>query len=130
VGADFVHSDYLGLATELRRGLRHRSLLVLFTALSEMDKEPILRAVKALSPPHLVLVMVLRDTDLEAAARMRPATKRELSRVLVARDLASVREQTIRELRRLGALVVESSPSDVGVLAMNAYIDIKRRQLL
>jgi len=50
--------------------------------------------------------------------------------VLVARDLSSVREQTIRELRRLGALVVESTPSDVGVLAMNAYIDIKRRQLL
>ena len=130
VGADLVHSDYLGLASELRRGLRHRSLVVLFTALSEMDKEPILRAVKALSPPHLVLVMVLRDPVLEAAAMMRPANKRELARVLVARDLSSVREQTIRELRRLGALVVESTPSDVGVLAMNAYIDIKRRQLL
>lgn len=130
VTGDFIHSDYLGLASELRRGLRHRSLIVLFTALSEMDPEPILRATKALSPPHLVLVMVLRDPVLEAVARMHPVTKRELSRVLVAHDLQTTREQTIRELRRLGALVVESTPSDVGVLAMNAYIDIKRRQLL
>jgi hypothetical protein len=48
----------------------------------------------------------------------------------VAQDLWHVREQTVRELRRLGALVVESTPQDVGTAAMNAYIEVKRRQLL
>jgi hypothetical protein len=36
----------------------------------------------------------------------------------------------MRELRRLGAMVVESAPADAGVDAMNAYIEVKRRQLL
>lgn len=128
--AGYVHSDYLALSAELRRGLRRRALVVVFTALSEMDPEPLLRAVRAASPPHLVLVAVLRDPDLQAAAEIPPADKTELSRTLVARDLWSVREHTIRELRRLGALVVESRPQDVGLDAMNAYIDVKRRQLL
>jgi len=130
VDAGYVHSDYLTLASELRRALRHRTLVVVFTALGEMDAAPLLRAVKALSPPHLVLVAVLQDPDLRAAARLLPADKPELCRGLVARDLWSEREHAVRELRRLGALVVESTPQDVGTDAMNAYIEIKRRQLL
>jgi uncharacterized protein (DUF58 family) len=128
--AGYVHSDYLALSAELRRGFRRRALVVVFTALSEMDPEPLLRAVRAASPPHLVLVAVLQDPNLEAAARTHPADKAELCRTLVARDLWSVREHTIRELRRLGALVVQSAPQDVGIDAMNAYIEVKRRQLL
>jgi uncharacterized protein (DUF58 family) len=128
--ARYVHSDYPGLAAELRRALRQRTLVVLFTALSELDPQPLLRAVRALSPPHLVLVAVVQDPDLDAAVRVRPADKSELCRALVARDLWNVRERTIRDLRRLGALVVESTPQDVGLAAMNAYIDVKRRQLL
>lgn len=128
--AGYVHSDYLALSAELRRGFRRRALVVVFTALSEMDSEPLLRAVRAASPPHLVLVAVLQDPDLEAAAAVHPADKAELSRTLVARDLWAVREHTIRELRRLGALVVQSRPEDVGIDAMNAYIEVKRRQLL
>lgn len=128
--ARYVHSDYLGLAAELRRGLRQRTLVVLFTALSELDPQPLLRAVRALSPTHLVLVAVLEDPDLEAAAGLRPADKAELCRALVARDLWTARERAVRDLRRLGALVVQSSPQDVGLTAMNAYIEAKRRQLL
>jgi uncharacterized protein (DUF58 family) len=130
VAAAYVHSDYLALASELRRGVRHRSLIVLFTALPEMDPEPLLRAVRSLAPTHLVLVAVLKDPDLEAQARLVPADKSELCRVLVAQDLWHVRERTVRDLRALGALVVESTPQDVGTAAMNAYIEVKRRQLL
>jgi uncharacterized protein (DUF58 family) len=130
VEARYVHSDYPGLAAELRRGLRQRTLLVVFTALSELDPQPLLSAVRALCPTHLVLAVVLRDPDLEAAAGLLPADEPELCRALVARDLWMVRERTVRDLRRLGALVVESTPQEVGLAAMNAYIEVKRRQLL
>jgi len=128
--ASYVHTDYAALAAELRRALRHRTLVVLFTALGERDAEPLLRAVRALTPPHLVLVVALHDPDLEARARILPADRKELCRTLVAQDLSAARAQAVRDLRRAGALVVESTPSDVGTDAMNAYIEIKRRQLL
>jgi uncharacterized protein (DUF58 family) len=128
--AAYVHTDYAALAAELRRALRHRTLVVVFTALGEGNAEPLLRAVRALSPPHLVLVVSLHDPDLQARARVLPADRAELCRTLVAQDLTAARAQAVRDLRRAGALVVESAPSDVGTDAMNAYIEIKRRQLL
>jgi uncharacterized protein (DUF58 family) len=127
--ADYVHTDYLSLAASLRRGARQRSLVVILTALPEMEEADLLKAVRMMRP-HLPLVVVLSDSDLEAAARLRPANRAELSRTLVAQDLCTARAQTTRELRRLGALVVESTPRDAGVGAMNAYIEVKRRQLL
>jgi uncharacterized protein (DUF58 family) len=128
--AAYLHTDYRALAAELRRSLRRRTLIVLFTALGERDREPLLEAVGAVSPRHLALVVALQDPDLQARAEVLPADRPELCRTLVAQDLVRSRAQTVRELRRRGALVVESSPRDAGTDAMNAYIDVKRRQLL
>jgi len=131
VQASFVHTDYLALAAQLRRRVRTRSLILMLTVLPELDEQgDLVRAVEMLAPQHLPLVMVLSDPDLEAEARFLPVTSSELCRTLVARDLVHGREQLVRELRRRGALVVKSSPADVGLASVNAYIDVKRRQLL
>jgi uncharacterized protein (DUF58 family) len=128
--AEYLHTDYPALAVAVRRLLRRRALIVLFTVVPEREAAELMRAVRMLSPPHLVLIVSLLDADLAAAARLRPADKGELCRALVAQDLALGRERTIRELRRMGVLVVETAPGDAGIEAMNAYIEVKRRQLL
>jgi uncharacterized protein (DUF58 family) len=130
VRGGLLHTDYLSLAADLRRRMRHRALIVLMTALPELEADALLRALRVLLPQHLPLVVVLRDPDVRAAAEMLPANAAELARVLAARDLMSAREQAVREARALGALVVEADPGDAGLAAMNAYIDVKRRQLL
>jgi len=128
--AEFVHTDYRALAAELRRRRRTRTLVVVLTALPELETQALVEAARSLLPQHLPLVVVLDDPALRAAAELRPTGRAELARALVARDVAAAREQTVRDLRRLGALVVETAPGDAGVAAMNAYIDVKRRQLL
>lgn len=130
VRGEFVHTDYRALAADLRRRRRTRTLVVVLTALPELETEALVEAARALLPQHLPLVVVLDDPGLRAAAQARPTGRAELARALVARDVAAAREQTVRDLRRLGALVVETAPGDAGVAAMNAYIDVKRRQLL
>jgi uncharacterized protein (DUF58 family) len=130
VRSELAHTDYRALAADLRRRRRQRTLLVLLTALPEIETGGLVEAVRSLLPQHLPLVVVLADPALRAAAEMLPAGKAELMRVLVARDVVAAREQTVRELRRLGAMVVEAAPGDAGVAAMNAYIEVKRRQLL
>jgi uncharacterized protein (DUF58 family) len=128
--AQYLHTDYPALAMAVRRLLRRRALIVIFTVVPERESAELLRAVRMLSPPHLVLVVSLLDADLSAAARVRPSNKDELCRALVAQDLVLGRERTVRELRRLGVLVVETPPGEAGLEAMNAYIEVKRRQLL
>ncbi|HEX4381843.1 MAG TPA: DUF58 domain-containing protein [Myxococcales bacterium] len=131
VAVDFLHSDYRALAAHVRRRLRSRSLILLMTVVPERgEHHELLEAVRMMMPRHLPLIVALRDEALEAAAQSLPASRRELSRTLVATGLTQGRSQLLRELRQLGALVVESTPQDSGIAAVNAYLDVKRRQLL
>lgn len=129
--AEYRHTDYLALAAALRQRLHHRTLILILTVLPEREeRHDLLRAVEMLAPQHLPLLITLSDRDLRAAAAMLPATRPELSRTLVARDLWLGRFELMRELRARGALVVDSTAEDAGVDSVNAYIDVKRRQLL
>jgi len=128
---EYRHTDYLAVAANLRRMLRQRTLIVLFTVLPEPEEgRELIRAVQLLSPQHLALVVVLSDPGLERAAVNLPSNKRELSRSLVARELWHGRVALVKELRQRGALVVEATPQGVPLAAVNAYIDVKRRQVL
>jgi uncharacterized protein (DUF58 family) len=131
LAAEYRHTDYLALAASLRRRLRHRTLIVILTVLPEREeRHDLLRAVTMLAPQHLPLFVTLTDRDLRAQAELLPSDANELSRTLVARDLWLGRAELTRELRARGAMVVESTANDWGVDAVNAYIDIKRRQML
>lgn len=129
--AAYLHTDYLALAASLRRRLHHRTLILILTVLPEREERfDLLRAVDMLAPQHLPLFVTLADRDLKAQADLLPSNDEELSRTLVARDLWLGRAELTRELRARGAMVVESTAVDWGVDAVNAYIDVKRRQLL
>lgn len=129
--AAYRHTDYLALAASLRRRLRHRTLILILTVLPEREERyDLLRAVDMLAPQHLPLFVTLTDRDLQAQAEILPSNDEELQRTLVARDLWLGRAEMTRELRARGAMVVESTAVDWGVDAVNAYIDVKRRQML
>lgn len=129
--AAYRHTDYLALAAGLRRRLHHRTLILILTVLPEREERfDLLRAVDMLAPQHLPLFVTLTDRDLKAQAELLPASREELSRTLVARDLWLGRAELTRELRARGAMVVESTAADWGVDSVNAYIEIKRRQML
>jgi uncharacterized protein (DUF58 family) len=124
-------TDYLAVATNVRRLVHHRSLIVFFTVLPEpQEQHALVEAVRLLTPTHLPLVLVLTDPQLKSIANALPADKRELSRTLVANELWYGRSMLMKELRQRGAMVVETAPEDVSMAAVNAYIDVKRRQLL
>lgn len=131
LSASYVHSDPLALPAHLRRRLRHRSLVLIITALPEPgEQQALLRAVRLLRPTHLPLVLVLSDPDLEAAAAQEPQDAPALCRVLVAREVVDQAKRTRDELSRLGAWVVSTPPASAGIEGVNAYLEIKRRQML
>lgn len=129
--AEYRDTDYLALAGGLRKRLHHRTLVLIMTVLPEREeRHDLLRAVDMLSAQHLPLFVTITDRELRAAADTLPADRDELARTLVARDIVLGRLELTRELRARGALVVETTAEDAGVDAVNAYINVKRRQLL
>lgn len=127
----YRHSDYLMLAADLRRRLRNRTLVVLMTMLPNVEEgEEMLKAVAMLGRRHLPLVIVQFDPALRAAAETLPADETELARVIVARELRHERERLVRELRARGAMVVDTRPGSIAIDSFNAYLEVKRRQML
>jgi len=94
------------------------------------EQQALVRAVGMMVPTQLPLVVVLSDPALRAAAEAQPEGHDELCRTLVARDVWTDRRKMMDELRRKGAWVIDTGPEDAGVESVNAYLEIKRRQLI
>ncbi|MFN7108171.1 MAG: DUF58 domain-containing protein [Brevundimonas sp.] len=120
----------LALAT-LSGQLQRRSLIVVFTDFTDSTAaELMIESLGRLLRRHLVLFVVLRDDELEGLTAADPQTPDDVSRAVVAGTLLRERETVIGRLRRMGAHIVDAPAERVGVEVVNAYLDLKRRDLL
>ena len=89
-----------------------------------------LETVGRLIDRHVVLFVLFRDEELEALAAAPPAEPQDVSRAVVAAALLRQRDAVLLRLRRMGVEVVDAPAERVGPALINAYLDIKRRELV
>jgi uncharacterized protein (DUF58 family) len=120
----------LGL-TQLAGELERRSLIVVFTEFADpTSAELLIENTARLTKRHLVLFVVFRDEELETIAQSEPVSADDVSRAVTASTLLRERELVISRLRRTGAQIVDAPVGAVGPRLLNAYLDLKRRDLL
>jgi len=123
--------DYGAALTMLQRRSRKRALVVIFTDIIDKQASRALLAYSgALYPHHLPLVVTIRDPRLEQTADLLPQQVSQVYQRAVAAGLLRDRSQALAALRRQGARVVDATPDELTVSAVNRYLDIKARQLL
>jgi uncharacterized protein (DUF58 family) len=119
-----------GLIT-LSARLSRRSMIVLFTEFTDsISADFLVRASHRLLQTHLLLIVVLRDEELEAIAEQEPQRPEDVTRAITAAALLKERRLIINRLRHLGVHVVESEHDKVGEQLVASYIDLKQRNLL
>jgi uncharacterized protein (DUF58 family) len=105
--------------------------VILFTEFTDpTSAEFLVRAAARLTKSHLLLVVVLRDAEVEALVDARPDTADDVARAVTAAALLRDRLLVLTRLRHLGAHVVESAHGEVGERLVQSYLDLKRRNLL
>ncbi|PSJ39353.1 DUF58 domain-containing protein [Allosphingosinicella deserti] len=120
----------LGLAT-LATGLQRRSLIVIFTDFADtVSAELMLAAVGTLLKRHLVLFILFRDEELEGFAAAEPNAPEDVTRAVTAAALLRQRRLVVNRLRRLGVHVIEAAHDRAGPALVNAYLEVKQRNLL
>ena len=82
------------------------------------------------SQTHLLLVVVLRDEELETIADRAPQTPDDVTRAVTAAALLKDRRLALTRLQHLGVHVIESEYDRVGERLVAGYVDLKRRNLL
>jgi uncharacterized protein (DUF58 family) len=120
----------LGL-TQLSGELKRRSLIVMFTDFADSTSAGLMiENVERLLRRHLVLFVVFRDEELERMADKEPVNPDDVSRAVIADALLRERDVVISRLRRMGVEVVDTPAERAGVSLLNAYLELKRRNVL
>ena len=124
-------TNYTFALTTLAAKLQRRSMIVLMTEFTDLTSaEFLVRAAARLLRTHLLLVVVLRDEELEGIADRAPEAPDDVTRAVTAAALLKERLLVLTRLRHIGAHVVESEHDRVGDRVVAAYLDLKRRDLL
>jgi uncharacterized protein (DUF58 family) len=120
----------LGL-TQLSGELERRSLIAVFTDFADSTSaELMIENIERLLRRHLVLFVAFRDEELEGMADKEPFEPGDVSRAVIADALLREREVVISRLRRMGVEIVDAPAARAGVSLLNAYLDLKRRNVL
>ena len=124
-------ANYTFALTDLAGRLTRRSTIILFTEFTDVTAADLLvRAAARLVRSHLLLVVVLRDEELETIMARAPADPADIVRAVTAAGLLRDRLLAVTRLRHLGAYVVEAEHDRVGDRLVEAYIDLKKRGLV
>jgi uncharacterized protein (DUF58 family) len=124
-------TNYTYALTTLSARLSRRSMIILFTEITDtISAEFLVRAIRRLVETHLLLVVVLRDQELEAFANREPEDADDVTRAITAASLLKERQVVITTLRHLGVHVIEAEFDRVNEQLVAGYLDLKRRNLL
>lgn len=124
-------TNYTYALTTLATRLTRRSMIVLFTEFTDLTSADfMIRAAARLAEKHLLMVVVLRDEELEAIVDRAPQTPDDITRAVTAAALLKDRLLALTRLRHLGAHVIESEYDKVSDRLVQGYVDLKRRNLL
>ena len=124
-------TNYSFALTSLATRLTRRSMIVLFTEFTDLTSADFMvRAAARIVNTHLLLVVVLRDEEVEQIADRAPETLEDVTRAVTAAALLRDRKLVLTRLQHLGVHVIESEHDRVGKRLVQGYVDLKRRNLL
>jgi uncharacterized protein (DUF58 family) len=123
---ELAASDYRGAFSQTLARVHRRALLVLLTELADQALgDTLLPALPLILRRHLVVVASVRDPDVErwatAPADNAPAAFRKAAALAALED----RRLLARQLRGLGATVVDAPPGALAPALADAYLKVK-----
>jgi uncharacterized protein (DUF58 family) len=127
MSAEPTESDPLAAAARIRSLLRHRSLVLMLTDLADASlADQLARAVRMLTPPHLVVAAGVRNTEIEALTRREASSWRDPWVSLAAQEHQARAARHLATLRRLGVPVVASRDERLERAVFAEYEQLRR----
>lgn len=131
VREEATEADHLHAVSALVSTQKRRSLVVWLTDLAETAVTPeVVDAAMRLSPQHLVLLAVIGQPDLAAAAAAEPVNAGAMYQAAAAQEVMHRREALLARVRERGALAIEVTSSALSSAVANSYLYIKQRNQL
>jgi uncharacterized protein (DUF58 family) len=131
VRAERTEGDHRMAAMRLRQMQSRRGLIFWICEVGESVALPeVAQALFDLARNHLCVLLLIEHPELKAFARSTPEDAEQMFAVTAANQVLERRRAVVAQLRRRGVMVVETSPAEVGIAAINQYLEIKARGTL
>jgi uncharacterized protein (DUF58 family) len=126
-----AEADHLQAAAFLLQLQKQRSLIIWITDLADTSMTPeVIESASQILSKHLLLFVVMAQTDLLALAGKYPETEEEMYSVVAAQEMVQRRDSLLSRVRNRGALTLEITPSKLTTTLVNQYLQIKERNLI
>jgi uncharacterized protein (DUF58 family) len=131
IRAESSEANHLRAAARLKHLQRRRGLILWITELADSARRPeVVDAVLDLSRRHLVLLVVLKNPELDAIAAQQPHSVSQMYTATASEEILERRRTLLAQLRGQGVLVIETSAASVKADAINEYLNVKARGLI
>lgn len=131
VKTDFSESDFSRLYVDIKRHVKQRSLLLLYTNFETMDAlHRQLPYFQAINKTHLLVVIFFENTELKEFTDRKATNTREIFEKTIAEKFRYEKKLIVNELHKYGIQTILTAPEALTVNTINKYLEIKARGLL
>jgi uncharacterized protein (DUF58 family) len=131
IETDFSESDFARLYVDIKRHVKHRSLLLLYTNFETLDAlHRQLPYLQALNKAHLLVVIFFENTELIGFLESPAHSTKEIFEKTIAEKFVYEKKLIVAELQKYGIQSILTAPENLTVHTLNKYLEIKARGLL
>ncbi|WP_147676693.1 DUF58 domain-containing protein [Algibacter pacificus] len=131
VNTDFFESDFGRLYADVKRNIRQRSLVLLYTNFETLDGlHRQLPYLKGIAKSHLLVVIFFKNTELDSLISDKATTVQQAYDKVIAEKFAFEKRLIVNELKKYGIYSILTTPENLTIDTINKYLEIKARGLL
>ena len=131
VSTDYHESDYSRLYADIKRSIKQRSLMLLYSNFETLDSlNRQLPYLKGIAKSHLLVIIFFENTELNTLIYEKAETVQQAYDKVIAEKFAFEKRLIVNELRKYGIQSILTSPQNLTIDTINKYLEIKARGLL
>lgn len=124
----YKESNFELLYQSIRRTIKTRSLLVLFTNFeTEFAMRRAMPYLRKLNQKHVLMVVFFQNSELQELAFRPSKTIHEVYQSAVAERMISIKTKIARELKQNGIQTVLTLPEELSINTINKYLELKAK---
>jgi len=131
IETNFTESYYAPLFISIKRKIKQRSLIVLYTnfeTISGMERQ--LPFLKSIAKQHVLVVIFFENTELRELLETPAQNTEEIYLKTVAEKFAYEKRLIVKALRQAGIYAVLTKPQNLTVDTINQYLNLKARGVI
>ncbi len=123
---NFDESDFEKVYTTIKRKIKQRSLLLLFTNFEwEVSLSRQMRFLRQLNNNHLLIVIFFKNTEVNQLVREKSSSINDVYVKTIAEKLMFEKRLIVKELKNYGIQSILTEPENLTVNTINKYLELK-----